>query len=103
MPGLQLADNSIGPRQDPPADSVQVVDEVTGFTFGQYVSDNGISYRIAIPSPIAANAAYDVVLQVAAPLAVGWAGIGWGGSMTYNPLTIGWQNGDGVMTSSRFA
>lgn len=80
-----------------------VVDDVTGFTFGQFVSDNGISFRIARPETVTADTGYDVVLQVAAPLEIGWAGMGWGGSMTYNPLTIGWQNGDGVMTSSRYA
>lgn len=87
--------------QDP--DSRQVVDAETGFTFGQYVSDQGISYRIAIPDPAPTNASYDAVIQIAAPIAIGWAGMAWGGSMTYNPLTIAWKSGTDVVLSSRFA
>jgi len=87
--------------QDP--DSKQVVDAETGFTFGQYVSDQGISFRIAIPDPAPADASYDAVFQIAAPTAIGWAGLAWGGSMTYNPLTIAWKSGTDVVLSSRFA
>ncbi|OIW24733.1 CBD9-like protein [Coniochaeta ligniaria NRRL 30616] len=87
--------------QDP--DSKQVVDAETGFTFGQYVSDQGISFRIAIPDPAPATGSYDAVVQIAAPIAIGWAGIAWGGSMTYNPLTIVWKSGTDVVLSSRFA
>ncbi|KAB5582797.1 hypothetical protein GE09DRAFT_1167037 [Coniochaeta sp. 2T2.1] len=87
--------------QDP--DSKQVVDAETGFTFGQYVSDQGISFRVAIPDPAPATGGYDAVLQIAAPNEIGWAGFAWGGSMTYNPLAIVWKNGNSVTLSSRFA
>ncbi|KAK1767896.1 CBD9-like protein [Phialemonium atrogriseum] len=90
-------------RQVPPADSTVVVDAETGFTFGQFITDNGIEYRIALPDPIPANTPYDVVLQVAAPHEIGWAGISWGGSMTYSPLTVAWPNDKDVTVSSRYA
>jgi hypothetical protein len=80
-----------------------VVDAETGFTFGQYVSDQGISYRIGIPDPAPTTGGYDAVVQIAAPIAMGWAGLAWGGSMTYNPLTIAWKSGNDVVVSSRFA
>jgi hypothetical protein len=80
-----------------------VVDAETGFTFGQYVSDQGIVFRVAIPDPAPATGGYDAVVQIAAPNAIGWAGMAWGGSMTYNPLTIVWKSGTDVVLSSRFA
>ena len=93
-------------RQDPPADSVVVQDAQTGFTFGQFASDNGLTFRIALPSPIpdpVPDTGYDSVIQVISPIAIGWAGLAWGGSMTYNPLTIVWRNGDDVTVTSRMA
>lgn len=90
-------------RQVPPADSTVVVDAETGFTFGQFITDNGIEYRIALPDPVPADTPYDVVLQVAAPHEIGWAGISWGGSMTYSPLTVAWPNDKDVTVSSRYA
>ncbi len=82
-------------------DSVKFVDSVTNFTFSQYTNDKGIAYRIAVPDK--ANTTYDTVVQIVAPISVGWAGLAWGGSMTYNPLTIVWVNGKDVVVSSRMA
>lgn len=82
-------------------------DSVTGFTFSefraQYVLGGYITYGVAVPSGVAAGTPYDVVLQVTAPVDVGWAGLAWGGSMTSNPLAVNWQNGDSAVVSSRFA
>lgn len=89
------------------ADSVVRQDSVTGFTFSefraQYVLGGYITYGVAVPSGVAAGTPYDVVLQVTAPVDVGWAGLAWGGSMTSNPLAVSWQNGNSAVVSSRFA
>lgn len=62
-----------------------------------------ITYRIATPSNVAAGTPYDAVVQVAAPVDVGWTGLAWGGYMTYSPLTVAWQNGNSATVSSRYA
>lgn len=83
------------------------VDPITGFTFSQYDAlyqlGKTIAFRIAIPTGVNSSSAFPVVIQVVAPLDVGWAGLAWGGSMTYNPLTVQWQNGNNVQVSSRYA
>ncbi|KAI1338158.1 hypothetical protein F5Y15DRAFT_133858 [Xylariaceae sp. FL0016] len=86
------------------ADTSVVQDSETGFKFSQYnaaysLGSGTITFRIAIPSP--ATAPYDAVIQVAAPVAVGWAGLAWGGQMINCPLTIAWANGQSVVASSR--
>ncbi|KAK6840163.1 hypothetical protein PG995_006585 [Apiospora arundinis] len=89
------------------ADSVAYKDPETGFTFAQfnaqYVIGKYITYRIATPSNVAAGTPYDAVVQVAAPVDVGWTGLAWGGYMTYSPLTVAWQNGNSATVSSRYA
>ena len=62
-----------------------------------------ISFRIAVPSPIPVNSAYDVVIQVVAPVDVGWTGLAWGGGMLQDPLAVSWQSGATVVVSSRYA
>lgn len=84
-----------------------VVDAETGFTFseskaGATLSTN-IIYRIAVPANVASNQPYDVVLQVIAPISLGWAGLAWGGSMIRNPLTVSYPNGQKPTVSSRWA
>jgi len=92
-----------GRRQFEP-DSHVVQDEDTGLTFASYRSDRGIDYRVAIPEEIPEDLVYDTILQIVAPLDVGWAGWAWGGHMTYNPLGISWANGtSGVVISPRIA
>ncbi|CAK7218270.1 hypothetical protein SBRCBS47491_003453 [Sporothrix bragantina] len=85
------------------SDSTKYVDAETGFTFSQYVNDKGIAFRVAVPATAKANDNYEAVVQIAVPISVGWAGLAWGGSMTYNPLTIVWANGKDVVVSSRMA
>ncbi|KUJ09998.1 CBD9-like protein [Mollisia scopiformis] len=92
---------------DPVSGASVYHDPETGFTFSQYnvmysLSET-ITFRIAVPSPVTANQPYDAVLQVVAPIDVGWAGLAWGGQMTYNPLAVSWSNGNNVVVSSRFA
>lgn len=82
-------------------------DAQSGFTFtsfdAAYEIGQTISYRLAIPDSAAAGSPYDVVIQVVAPLAVGWAGLAFGGSMVRNPLAVGWASGSTAVVSSRFA
>ncbi|KAI0880854.1 CBD9-like protein [Annulohypoxylon maeteangense] len=83
-------------------------DPDTGFSFSQYnapitTGTSYITFRVAIPSPATSGQPYDVVLQVVAPISAGWVGVAWGGSMTNNPLLIGWANGASSMTSIRRA
>ncbi len=89
------------------ANSVVFRDAQSGFTFSsydaEYVIGSTISYRIAIPGNATPTAPYDAVIQVVAPLAVGWAGLAWGGSMVRNPLAIGWASGSTPVVSSRWA
>lgn len=89
------------------ADSSVYHDAETGFTFSQYNAQYAIgrtiAFRIALPSPIPANSAYDAVIQVVAPVDVGWTGLAWGGTMVYNPLSVSWANGNSAVVSSRYA
>ena len=50
-------------------------------------------------------APFDTVLQIVSPIANGWVGFAWGGTMPYVPLTIGWVNAAANTTiySSRMA
>ncbi|CAK7234219.1 hypothetical protein SCUCBS95973_008862 [Sporothrix curviconia] len=92
----------------PEADTSVYHDMETGFTFTQYfgrysLNNAGITYRIAVPSGVAANTNFDVVLQIVAPNEVGWAGLAWGGGMTGNPLAAAWGWSSGAIISSRWA
>ncbi|KAI1333612.1 actin-domain-containing protein [Xylariaceae sp. FL0016] len=79
------------------------VDADTGITFQSKTTDEGITYRLALPGNATGDKAYDVILQVVAPNELGWVGWAWGGMMTYNPLTVVWKNGNSVEFSSRQA
>jgi hypothetical protein len=84
--------------------AVKYYDPVTGFNFTQYTTAQNVNYRIAIPSNATNNEPYQIVLQVVAPLTnTGWAGLAWGGQMTYNPLTLVWANAQQAAVSSRRA
>ncbi|PKS05596.1 hypothetical protein jhhlp_008114 [Lomentospora prolificans] len=75
--------------------------QAAGLTYKEFSTPSGIVYRVAIPE--ASAAPFDVALQIVAPKATGWAGIAWGGSMSNNPLTIAYPNGETVTASSRIA
>ncbi|KAL2759906.1 hypothetical protein ACRALDRAFT_2129748 [Sodiomyces alcalophilus JCM 7366] len=76
--------------------------DAEGRTFLGYTDTAGIRYGIAIPEG-AIQGSYDAIIQITAPNSIGWASLAWGGSMTYNPLTVVWPNGDDVQVSSRMA
>ncbi|RYP26373.1 hypothetical protein DL768_011741 [Monosporascus sp. mg162] len=84
-------------------DSVPVTDAETGITFQAFTNPEGVSYGIALPANASAAGGYDIILQVTAPIEIGWAGIAWGGAMVYNPLSIVWPNGESVVASPRMA
>ncbi|KAK3987663.1 hypothetical protein QBC44DRAFT_343808 [Cladorrhinum sp. PSN332] len=70
-----------------------------------YISPTAPIFRIAIPSDASSNAAFDTILQIVSPTALGWVGFAWGGGMTGNPLTVVWPNGNTgqVTVSSRWS
>ncbi|KAE9569701.1 hypothetical protein CGMCC3_g14195 [Colletotrichum fructicola] len=74
-----------------------------GRCFSSYTNEGGITFGIAVPESASVGQPYDAIVQITAPIAVGWAGLAWGGSMTYNPLTIVWVDGNEVTVSSRMA
>jgi hypothetical protein len=87
--------------------AIAFYDSETGFTFSEYKVAYSLSanvvYRIALPATASSSSAYDVVVQVVAPNAVGWSGLAWGGNMVKNPLTVGWSSGSSPVISSRWA
>ncbi|KAE8440501.1 hypothetical protein EG329_007418 [Mollisiaceae sp. DMI_Dod_QoI] len=66
--------------------SIPFCDSLTGICYTSYTTPLGISYRIALPST---NGSADVtILQIVAPVTIGWAGFAWGGTMPWNPLGL---------------
>ncbi|KAJ2989232.1 hypothetical protein NUW58_g3578 [Xylaria curta] len=85
------------------SDSGSFVDADTGITFQSATVTEDITYRLALPADASAEKPYDVIIQVVAPIELGWVAWAWGGSMTYNPLTVVWANGKSATYSSRQA
>lgn len=57
----------------------------------------GIAYFVALPNVIDETMPTDAILQIVAPVAVGWSGFALGGgSMLGNPLSVGWSSGTGA-------
>jgi hypothetical protein len=87
--------------------TLAVFDQETGFTFAEYkvayTLSSSITFRVAVPSNAEPGQPYDIVFQMTVPNQVGWAGIAFGGSMVYNPLLVGWANGQSALTSVRWA
>ncbi|KAB5513258.1 hypothetical protein GE09DRAFT_1209055 [Coniochaeta sp. 2T2.1] len=85
------------------AATTKYCDAASTVCYSEFTSTNNIAFRIAIPDTATASAPFDVLLQIVAPKAIGWAAIAWGGQMAYNPLTVAWPNGASVVVSSRRA
>lgn len=86
----------------PVSATAQYCDEPTGVCYSEItVGVAPITWRIAIPA--VEEGPFDILLQIVAPKTVGWAGIAWGGGMLYNPLSLGWANGNSTIAASRFA
>ncbi|KAF2752199.1 iron reductase domain protein [Sporormia fimetaria CBS 119925] len=95
------------PAQHSERAAAVVYDSETGFTFAEhkvaYTLSASIAVRVAVPSSAQAGQPYDAVFQIIVPNQVGWAGIAMGGSMVYNPLLVGWANGQQTQASTRWA
>ncbi|KAK0655150.1 hypothetical protein B0T16DRAFT_5914 [Cercophora newfieldiana] len=84
-------------------------DPETGLTFASeftnYRINQGITYRIAQPSDAVRGSPFDIIVQIVAPIDVGWTGLAFGGTMRECPLLLVWRNsaGNGVVVSSRWA
>lgn len=60
-------------------------DASTSICYSEFISPEKIAYRFAIPDNATAGN-FDVLLQIVAPKAVGWAGLAWGGvSKSFHP------------------
>ncbi|TLD30888.1 hypothetical protein PspLS_02685 [Pyricularia sp. CBS 133598] len=66
--------------------------------YSEFVSPQGIAFRVAIPDTATQGTSFDVLLQIVAPKTVGWAGIAWTGRMVNNPLTIAYSDGGSGVT-----
>ncbi|KAF1993762.1 iron reductase domain protein [Amniculicola lignicola CBS 123094] len=75
----------------------------TSICYSGWNGGNGITIGVALPK--VATAPYDTVLQIVSPIANGWVGFAWGGTMPYVPMTIGWVNNasNTAIYSSRIA
>ncbi len=86
----------------PVSATAQYCDGATGICFSEVtVGVAPITWRIAIPA--VEEGPFDVLLQVIAPKSVAWAGLAWGGGMLYNPISLGWPNGNSTVATARFA
>jgi len=102
---LALGNTVVGtpvPEVEPRSAAAKVCDAATTVCYSEYTSPGGVSYRIAIPDTATAGN-FDVLLQIVAPKAAGWAGLAWGGVMVNNPLTVAWANGANTVVTSRSA
>ncbi|KAL1892326.1 hypothetical protein Sste5346_007064 [Sporothrix stenoceras] len=96
---------AIHPRQAPASPkTARYCDNSLGATvcYSEFTAaTSGTVFRFAIPE--VQKAPFDTLVQVVAPVAVGWAGLAFGGSMAQNPLGLVWVNGDKGVASSRWA
>lgn len=78
-------------------------DSASSICYSGWTGGNGVTIGVALPNATAAP--FDTVLQIVSPIANGWVGFAWGGTMPYVPLTIGWVNNASSTTiySSRMA
>ncbi|KAF2185584.1 iron reductase domain protein [Zopfia rhizophila CBS 207.26] len=85
------------------AEAARYCDSTTSICYSGWTGGNGIAIGVAIPKVTALP--FDTVLQIVSPIANGWVGFAWGGTMPYVPLTIGWVNNASTTTiySSRMA
>ncbi|KAI1393353.1 iron reductase domain protein [Hypoxylon trugodes] len=86
----------------PIAKTSRYCDAATGVCYSEAtVGVAPIVWRIAIPA--VEQAPFDMLFQVVAPKTVGWTGLALAGGMLYNPIVVGWQNGNTTVPTARFA
>lgn len=97
-----LARGTVGEKRQE-VDTIKYCPGSTTVCFSEFLTPtSNIVYRIAIPD--VSSAPFDMLIQIVAPISTtAWAGLAWGGSMTKNPLTIGWASGSSAVVSSRWA
>ncbi|KAK7179134.1 carbohydrate-binding cytochrome b562 [Paraphaeosphaeria sporulosa] len=78
-------------------------DTASSICYSGWTGGNGVTIGVALPNTTSPN--FDTVLQIVSPIANGWVGFSWGGTMPYVPLTLGWVNkaANTVIYSSRMA
>ncbi|KAF2790248.1 iron reductase domain protein [Melanomma pulvis-pyrius CBS 109.77] len=78
-------------------------DSASSICYSGWTGGNGVTIGVALPNVTAAP--FETVLQIVSPIANGWVGFAWGGTMPYVPLTIGWVNtaANTTIFSSRIA
>ncbi len=82
--------------------SVQSCDTAAGICFSTYTdATTGISVGISLPQNV--TDPYDAIVKVVSPVTNTWVGFSWGGTMTWNPLSVAWPNAKTAVVSSRFA
>ncbi|KAF2441767.1 iron reductase domain protein [Karstenula rhodostoma CBS 690.94] len=94
---LMLAGSALGQV------SKRYCDAASSICYSGWTGANGVTIGVALPNTTSPN--FDTVLQVVSPIANGWVGFSWGGTMPYVPLTMGWVNkaANTVIYSSRMA
>lgn len=94
--GTKLMESALG-------QTTRYCDPASSICFSGWNGGNGLSIGVALPKVAAAP--FDTVLQIISPIANGWVGFSWGGTMPYVPLTIGWPNNasNTAIYSSRMA
>ncbi|KAL5389094.1 hypothetical protein PMIN03_005816 [Paraphaeosphaeria minitans] len=78
-------------------------DIASSICYSGWTGGNGVTIGVALPNTTSPK--FDTVLQIVSPIANGWVGFSWGGTMPYVPLTLGWVNKaeNTVIYSSRMA
>ncbi|KAK4442583.1 hypothetical protein QBC34DRAFT_312817 [Podospora aff. communis PSN243] len=60
-----------------------------------------LTIKLAIPEVTAAP--FPLLMSIAAPVGISWAGFATGGCMLRSPLVVAWVNGSGVVVTTRWA
>ena len=61
-----------------------------------------LTFKLAIPAD-KNSAPFPLLMSIAAPVGVSWAGFATGGCMLRSPLIVAWVNGTGVVVTTRWA
>lgn len=82
------------------ASALSLASAAASQTLLQYhAAASNVTYGIAIPD---SPQPFDVLLQIVAPITVGWAGFALGGDMLRDPLVVAWANGNTAVVSPRY-
>jgi hypothetical protein len=85
---------------------VRFCDVVTSICYASYTNERGVAYCVALPNVADKTVPTYAILQIVAPISIGWSGFTWGGNMLGNSLSVGWSSGSGAgkaLVSPRWA